>query len=273
MTIGIVGLGLIGGSIGLALREPDRKIMGYDPNPDAVRVAGDRFCIDTVGTLEEVSQADVVFLAVPPIHVVSALEAVRKAKRPETVVTDCTSAKNAMADWVMKIKDPTVVIGHPMAGHENSGAKYASAWMFRGAKWILCPVSFTDKQAVRQVESLIKAMGASPVRMPPELHDRQIATLSHLPHAIAGALVQMQEDLAAEDVSGGSWRDLTRVGGVDPNLWTQIFIENRIELARAIGDLESRLGTLKTALETNDDKTVRSFFDRAKKAKKAFEIK
>jgi prephenate dehydrogenase len=140
--------------------------------------------------------------------------------------------------------------------------------MFRGAKWIVCPIKPTNREALRSVEQLIKAMGATPARMNPDQHDRQIAMLSHLPHAIAGVLVQMKVEFDGDDVSGGSWRDLTRVGGVDPNLWTQIFAENRVELSRAIADMEQRLSNLRTTLDTNDIKAIRTFFEDSRKAKK-----
>ncbi len=268
MTVGIVGLGLIGGSIGLALREPGRKIVGYDPNPESVKTARSRFCIDSEASLEEVAQADIVFVAAPPAAVISVLDTIWSSKAPQTVVSDCTSVKANVIAWATKQNDPNFVAGHPMAGHENSGAAFASAWMFRNARWILCPVKGTSKTSITTVESAIKAMGATPVRMKPEDHDRQVATVSHLPHAIAGALVLLRSELGDGDFSGGSWRDLTRVGGVDPNLWTQIFMENRVELSKAIHTLEVQLEGLKASLDNENAAGVHHFLERVKQAKK-----
>ncbi len=269
MTIGIVGLGLIGGSIGLALREPGRKIIGFDSDPKSVKTAIDRFCIDSEGTFEEVAKADVVFVAVPPLKVVSVLEELQKLKGPDTVFTDCTSVKSSVSEWAKTTQCPYFIVGHPMAGHENSGAAFASAWMYRGAKWILSPTKCTSKAALSKVEALVKAMGAIPIRMDATQHDHQVATLSHLPHAIAAALVQMRAEFEGEDVSGGSWKDLTRVGGVDPNLWTQIFMENRVELSKSIQDLEQRLAQIRQHLDTGNSAEIKKYLEQSRKAKKA----
>jgi len=267
MTVGIVGLGLIGGSIGLALREPGRKILGYDPNPNAVKVAKDRFCIDQEVSLEDVCQADFIFVTVPPAVVVEVLDTIHSLRSEVSIYTDCTSAKGHVANWAENRKDPNFIPGHPMAGHENSGAAYASAWMFRGARWILCPTHYNPAKTVNQLEHLVKGMGATPVRMAASDHDRQIATLSHLPHVLAGALVLLKDQMGAQDVGGGSWKDLTRVGGVDPELWTQIFMENRQELSSAIQEIERILEGVRESLEQPDIDSVKQFLTDARKAK------
>ena len=119
-----------------------------------------------------------------------------------------------------------------MAGHEKGGAEYASAWLFRDARWILTPDKKASKGAVSAVEGLVKAVGAIPIRLDSSLHDRHVAILSHLPHALAAVLVLMAADLQHLEVAAGSWRDVTRVGGVDPELWTQILTGNRLGNSR-----------------------------------------
>ncbi|RYG19236.1 prephenate dehydrogenase/arogenate dehydrogenase family protein, partial [bacterium] len=171
-TIGIVGLGLIGGSIGLALREPGRRIIGHDPNEKAAKTARDRLCVDVLGSLEDAASADVVFVAVPPDVTVDVVERTMTLAGENTVVTDCASVKNEVAAWATKSKSARFVPGHPMAGHEKGGAEYASAWMFRGARWVLTPVKPTATAAVRTVEAAVKAMGATPVRVEAQAHDR-----------------------------------------------------------------------------------------------------
>jgi len=267
MTAGLVGTGLIGGSVGLALRGLGHKVVGYDASSENLRIAYDRGCVESTGSLADCAQADVVFVSVPPAYVVGVVEEICGLKRPETVVTDCTSTKGAVVDWLAGHKEKNFVPGHPMAGHEKSGPKFASAWMFRGAKWILTPASFTSRDAMKTVEGLVKEMGATPVRLDVNVHDRNVALLSHLPHALAAVLVMLSDDLDSTDASGGSWRDLTRVGGVDPDLWTQILSSNRKEVGRILGEFGARLDTLRAALEDGDDKTVREFFEAARKAK------
>ena len=268
-TVGIVGLGLIGGSIGLALRDPERSVVGFDPDPSAARIARDRLCVDRLGTLEEVAQAEIVFVAVPPDMTVDSVEAIMAFAGDTTVVTDCASVKNEVAAWARQTKSERFVPGHPMAGHEKGGATYASAWMFRGARWILTPVKPTSTSAVRLVEATVKAMGAVPVRVDAAVHDRHVATVSHLPHAIAAALVLVGESLDTADVAGGSWRDMTRVGGVDPELWTQIMMRNRTELASTIRDFEKGLASLREALEGDDREALRAILVNAERIKAA----
>jgi prephenate dehydrogenase len=267
MTIGVVGLGLIGGSIGLALRDSDRSVVGYDPDPANAKLAKDRMCVDELQSLEDVAQADVVFVAAPPSHVVEVLGKLRDAKRPETILTDCASVKRPVAAWAEETGEKRFVPGHPMAGHEKSGPGFASPWMFRHARWVLSPLPTTDSKAVSSVEKLVKEMGAVPVRIPPDRHDRHVAIVSHLPHAIAGALVAMADSLEDEEVSGGSWRDLTRVGGVDPGLWSQIFLGNRVELSQVLSDMSRQLSKLSEDLAREDANAVVEFLAVAQRAK------
>lgn len=267
MTVGIVGLGLIGGSIGLSLRDPHRRIIGCDPSPQSEATAKERSCVDEIVPLAQVAQAEIVFVAAPPRYVVSVISELQSLKGEDTVVTDCASVKAEVVKWAEDHPDKNYVPGHPMAGHEKSGAAFASAWMFRGARWILSPTTSSSAAAVRQVESVVKAMGAIPVRLAAEAHDHHMAVLSHLPHVLAGTLVQMADGLDRTDVLGGSWRDLTRVGGVDPELWTQIISANRGEISQVLGDFISRLQSVKHSLESEDMLAIRAFFESAQSAK------
>lgn len=268
MTVGIVGLGLIGGSIGLALRQPGRTILGFDPNPEAQAVALKRQCIDELRDLAEVCRADAVFVAVPPKAVVSVLAEVSRFRGPETVYTDCTGVKEAVTAWDDGARDPHFVSGHPMAGHERGGAEYASAWLFRGAKWILMPTSWTGAETPLKIGALIQETGAAPARLDARVHDAQLALLSHLPHAIAAALVLTADQYKAAAVGGPSWRDLTRVGGVDPELWTQIMNGNRAELIAAMDAFGTHLAELRRLLDAGDDKALKQWLGKAQEAKR-----
>jgi prephenate dehydrogenase len=267
MTVGVVGLGLIGGSIGLALREPSRRIIGFDVSPEACKEAQSRACVDEIAPLDAVAAADVVFVASPPVTVPEMLEQVFQLKPPETVVTDCASVKAAVMRWAETRKEPQFVGGHPMAGHERGGAKYASAWLFRGARWLLTPTRWTDAAAKARVREVVKLMGAEPVVIGVKEHDRHVATVSHLPHVLAAVLAELAKDLEHVDAAGGSWRDLTRVAGVEPELWTQILVGNSEQVARVLADTEARLADLRGALEREDRNAVREFFMSARQAK------
>ncbi|MBC8065156.1 MAG: prephenate dehydrogenase/arogenate dehydrogenase family protein [Chlorobia bacterium] len=267
MTIGIVGCGLVGGSVGLACRSNGHRVLGFEPNSKNARLAFERGCIDQQTSVAEVSQADITFICVPPGFVADVAEEVLEAKPAESVATDCTSTKGAIVSWLETKKDRMFVPGHPMAGHEKSGPQFASAWMFRGAKWIITPCSFTKLAAIQQVEKLVKEMGAIPVRLRAERHDRDVALLSHLPHALAAVLVRLASDLDSTEASAGSWKDLTRVGGVDPKLWSQILTSNREEVSKILGQFGDSLADLRGLLDEDDSEGVLKFFEEAKRAK------
>ena len=252
MTVGIVGLGLIGGSIGLALRDPSRRIVGFDPVAKAQEVAKGRFCVDEIGSLADVAQSDIVFVAAPPDAVISTLQEISQLRSEATVVTDCASIKSEIVDWAIASKSTWFVPGHPMAGHEKSGAKYASAWLFRDARWILTPVTKTDRSAVRAVETLVKAAGAKPVRLDAGEHDRHVAVLSHLPHVVANAISAVAEPLSHHEIGAGSWRDVTRVAGAEPVLWAQILGGNATAVSAAIDSMIEELRTAQAALFNRD---------------------
>jgi prephenate dehydrogenase len=252
MTVGIVGLGLIGGSIGLALRDPNRRIIGYDPVAKSAEVAKSRFCVDEVGTLADVAKADVVFVAAPPDSVVSVLDQIASLRGESTVVTDCASIKEQIVEWANSTGATWFVPGHPMAGHEKSGAKYASAWLFRDARWILTPVTKTDRASVRAVEALVKIAGAKPIRLDAGEHDRHVAVLSHLPHVVANAISAVAQPLTHHEIGAGSWRDVTRVAGAEPVLWAQILGGNSIAVSAAIDSLIEELRTAQAALKDRD---------------------
>ncbi|CAN5417869.1 hypothetical protein BH11ARM1_BH11ARM1_06130 [soil metagenome] len=271
MTVGIVGVGLIGGSVGLALRKPGTTIVGFDPQPEAIHTAISRQCIDREGSLVDVAQCEYVFLACPPSLAIENLTQIFALKAAETIVTDCCSTKSEIVEWAKKNKVKQFVPGHPMAGHEKSGAAFSSSWLFRHARWIICPLAITDKASVRAIEALVKEMGATPLRMTAENHDRQVAILSHLPHVLAATLVRMGKDLESAEIAGGSWKDMTRVGGVDPDLWTQILLGNSAQVEQCLDDAAADLELFRRAIKERDESALRALLQEAVDAKRIHE--
>lgn len=268
VTIGVIGLGLIGGSVGLSLRSPERTVIGCDPSPEAEALATSRMCVDRIAPFEEVAQADFVFIAAPPEHVIPTAERVLELAAPEAVITDCASVKVSIANWAAEKKATQFVGGHPMAGHEKSGAGFASGWLFRNARWLLTPTKHTSKSALRSLETLLKSMGATPIRVDAAEHDRHVAILSHLPHVLAALLVLEGDSLERTEIGAGSWRDATRVGGVDPELWTQIMLGNAPELARVSREFAASLVELANVLESGDREGLQKMLVQAQAAKK-----
>ncbi len=278
MTVGIVGTGLIGTSIGMGLVAEGVTVLGVDPNKDALQVAQRRFGISVPAEIGDLRQCEVVFVTAPPRYCAQAVIDVLNVVSGETVVTDATSVKSEIVEAVKQKIGlmPNFVPGHPMAGHEKSGPEYASQWMFRGAKWLVTPHEGCSGSAIKKLEKVIALLGANPVRCGLEEHDRAVAVVSHLPHVFAALLVKYGAQLDSKDIGGGSWRDLTRVAGVDPDLWTQILTGNKKPVADllrlAAADLESLAQSLDEASLSEPEKNrgVESFFRDAQTAKQAF---
>lgn len=247
MQIGIVGTGLIGASVGMCLKSQGYEVIGLDTNSEHLSTAIRRNAVDRAGDLGEIAKLDVVFMCISPSLLVPIAEEMYAQRGELTVFTDCGSTKTEVAAWAAD--KPFFVPGHPMAGHEKSGPAYATNWLFRGAKWILTPNPKTDKHAISVVEDLIRKMDATPVRIRPETHDQQVGILSHLPHVVAALLIESRNALPVEQVSGGSWKDLTRVAGVDPKLWTDILMSNRQEMVKILETYSQNLNLVQKMLE------------------------
>lgn len=279
MTVGIVGTGLIGTSIGMGLVAEGVTVLGVDPNRDALQVAQRRFGISMPAEIADLRVCDVVFVTAPPRHCAQAIINALNVVSGQTVVTDATSVKSEIVQSVREKIGlmPNFVPGHPMAGHEKSGPEYASQWMFRGAKWLVTPHEGCSGQAIKDLEKVISILGGVPIRCGLDEHDRAVAVVSHLPHVFAALLVKYGAELESKEIGGGSWRDLTRVGGVDPDLWTQILTGNKGPVAdilrRAAKDLEDLSADLEKASLSESEKNVPidRFFREAQQAKKAFE--
>lgn len=250
MQIGIVGTGLIGASIGMSLKSQGFEVHGCDANSEHIEIALRRNSIDRGATLAEVSKLDLVFVCVSPSLIVPLSKDAYELKGISSVFTDCGSTKTEIASWASS--KPDFVPGHPMAGHEKSGPSFATNWLFRGAKWILTPNEQTSPWALELVEEFVRKMDAEPVRLKPESHDRQVGILSHLPHVLAGLLIESRKSIPKGDISGGSWKDLTRVAGVDPKLWADILVSNRTELVEIFAQFSANMNLVQGMLESNN---------------------
>lgn len=272
MLVGIAGLGVIGGSIGLSLKSHGKaKVIGYDVDPLVQEEALKLECVDAASkSLYEFGDCDWVFAAVPPHAVRQCLDKLESAVKPGAIVTDCASVKGFINDWAAKNPDREkwFVGGHPMAGNEGTGPSNADASLFAGSKWIITPTAGTPADVLAQLNEMIRCLGANPVEMTAEDHDRHVALLSHVPHALAATLVQMSANLDSPEVAAGSWRDLTRVAGSNPELWQHIFAENKHALSVTLSDLIDRLADLKGSIDSGDTESIRGFFENARQIKR-----
>ena len=243
--LAIVGTGLIGTSIALAARRNGSECRGFDADGGTRDRAAALGAFDAVRSLADaVAEAELVVVAVPVGSAPAIATEVLAAAGPATVVTDVASTKRALA----AIKDPRFVPGHPIAGGATGGPARAAADLFEGATWFLTPTQASAPESVELVERFVSSLGARPVRTEADTHDRMLALTSHLPHAIANALMlAAARDETALAHAGASFREMTRVAGANPPLWADILLENRDELDGALAAFRAALETLAVA--------------------------
>lgn len=275
VDVGVIGLGLIGGSIALNLAQ-GFNVGGYDIDPLATELALKKDAISIpLDSLEGFKDARLIFVATPPLEVVSTVDKLSKVIRNDAVITDCAGVKSiVLRDIEESVPDaiPMFVGGHPMAGRERGGFEYALPTLFENATWVLTPTERTSPRALELVAGTVQTFGAHPLFMSTIEHDLAVAAVSHLPHFLAGILVQMAQKDSSFRVGGGSWADLTRIAGVNPSLWTEVSICNREAIANRIDQFMIELEKISDALRLGDEKLIRRFFDHSLEAKKAERI-
>ncbi len=252
MIVAVVGVGVIGGSVGLAARHRlGATVRGVDPRAGEALAAGaiDEAPGDLAAALDG---ADAAVVAVPVAVLPGTVAAVLEAAPPGCLVTDVGSTKRAV---VAANADERFVGGHPLAGSEAAGVAHARPDLFDDAIWYLTPTSATSGIVLERLHRLITGLGARPVAIDPDTHDRMMAAVSHLPHVVANTLVgQAGRALGGERLppTGPSFRDATRVAGANPALWPDIYLANRDALLEAIDDIMRRLSSARDALATGD---------------------
>lgn len=280
-SIGIIGLGLIGGSLALAIKaaRPETRILGIDTRQADVDLALRLGAIDVASespaTLAE--QADVVVLATPVGAIRSVLQQLAPALRADQIITDVGSVKGVVAEAFIGVFGripPYLVMGHPIAGSEKSGMAAADGSLYRDHKVILSPYPETDPAALAFVRALWQDLGAEVLEMDPARHDRVLASTSHLPHLLAFSLV---DTLAGKDDSreifryaAGGFRDFTRIAASDPIMWRDIFLNNRASVLQAIDQFTEGLQALRQAIDEADEHHLMGVFTRAKAAREHF---
>ena len=257
----IVGVGLIGGSLALAARQAGavQTVVGVGRSAASREIALARGLVDraTDDLSSGVREADLVVLAVPVCEIVRLLPAVAHWAGPACVVTDVGSVKGPiLAAGDAAFPDGRFVAGHPIAGKEQSGPAAARGDLFHGANWLLTPGERTQGGAVERVEALCLAAGATALRMGAAWHDEVFATVSHLPHLVAYALMDavLATERGAERIrfSAGGLRDFARVAGSDPAMWRDIFLMNREPVLRVLAEYQRALERLAAAIRDDD---------------------
>jgi prephenate dehydrogenase len=270
VKVAILGVGLIGGSIGLAARErAGAEVCGFDPDEGVRARAISLGAIDAQAddVQSAVRDADVVFAAVP----VGALDEVVRAALahagPDCVVSDVGSTKRVVLDVGC---DERFIGGHPLAGAETSGVEHARADLFDGATWYLTPAKGSTAGVLyERLHRLLASFGARPAAIDADTHDRLMACVSHLPHVLANLLVAQAASLLGEEPQrmpavGPSFRDATRVAGANSAIWTDIYMSNREALVAAVDELAARVAEVRAWLCDGDGRAVTVWNERAR---------
>ena len=260
----VVGTGLIGGSLGLALRARGWHVSGTDRDERAAARALELGALDSVG---EDHEAAITFVATP---VSAVAETARRALEGPGVVTDVGSVK---APIVAAVGHPRFVGGHPMAGSEQEGVDAADATLFDGATWVLTPDAGTDPGAYALVRGVVSSLGADVLAVPPERHDQLVAVVSHVPHLTAAALMCLADEGAEEHttllrLAAGGFRDMTRVAAGHPGIWPDICAENRAPIVDTLDQLVAALQALRDVVSAADRDRLLETLERARRARR-----
>ena len=260
----IVGTGLIGGSVALALGEAGWHVTGFDIDAQRAERAREIGVIDAVGIDPE---AELTVVAVPA----GALEKeIRNAlQQTKGMVTDTGSVKAMVA---RSIDNPRFVPGHPMAGSEQDGVDGADQQIFEGAGWVLTPTEGTDDLGLRQLQTVLSSMGCDVVTMTPERHDALVAIVSHVPHLTAASLMCLADDRALDDapllrLAAGGFRDMTRIAAGHPEIWLDICEQNSEAIVAVLDEFSDRISNVRSLVAEADRDGLTTVLSQARRAR------
>ena len=272
MKIVIVGLGVIGGSFAMALNEAGYKdVFGIDTNPETIKKAEELGIIKKGSPNGEdfLKEADLVIISIYPKIVKTFVENNKDNFKDGAIITDATGIKGMFINEIIKILPENVdfVFGHPMAGREKRGIDFASSNVFKGANYIITPIERNKEENIKLIENLAYEIGFKRVRrITPEFHDEMIGFTSQLPHAMAVALINSDEE--GRDTGsfiGDSYRDLTRIANINEDLWSELFLGNKENLLKAINNFELQLDLIKKAIYDDDKEALKKYFIKSTK--------
>ena len=276
--IAVIGLGLIGGSLALSLKNTGENfiITGYDVEGEAMNIAKYRNIIDIIAKdyKEATSDADLIIIATPISKIVEVAEHIKDYLKKGVIITDVGSAKEKIVKRVGEILPDGVFFigGHPMAGSENEGILSATPELFRNTFYILTPTDTTISEPLVMLHSLFTKIGAKVISMDPKEHDENVALISHLPHILSTNLVDMIDDKQKKmknlfKLCAGGFRDMTRIAAANTKMWLDISLENKDEVIKSIDNYIKYLSKFKINLQKNDAELIKNHYLKAQKAR------
>jgi prephenate dehydrogenase len=263
--VAVVGLGLMGGSLALALRGRCREIVGVDSDPAALAFACHHGIVDRDAPLDGALDADLLVLAAPVRAILAQLSDLQRRPAPTSthIVLDLGSTKTDIATAMRGLPPGYAPVGgHPMCGKEVSGLAHADAGLFRDKLFVLTPLERTPGWALTWVRRLVEALGARPIELSPQRHDVLAAAASHMPYLAATLLVRAAESVSDEQVwqmAASGFRDTSRLAASDVTMMTDILLTNRRAILEALGRYEAELGALTGLLESGDADALAAF--------------
>lgn len=271
MTVGILGLGLIGGSLARAYHDAGHRVLGCDRDTSTVQFAQMAHAVDAPLTEENIGSCELLLLAVCPQAAADYLEAVADKLAKTAVVVDCCGIKRQICEAGFRLAERhgwLYVGGHPMAGTHFSGFKYSRADLFKGAPMVLVPPVFDDIRLLERVKALLAPpqFGQFSVTTA-EKHDRMIAFTSQLAHVVSNAYIKSPTAGAHRGFSAGSYKDLTRVAWLNAPMWTELFLDNRDFLLAELDTLMENLQVYRDALANGDAAALCTALEAGKRRK------
>jgi prephenate dehydrogenase len=274
--VAVVGTGLMGTSIAMAAARAGDQVRGFDADEGALAVAAERSGLSAASSLETCVEGATLAFVCTPVPALGKLVVQTLRLAPDAIVSDVGSVKSHLMVEVERGADAgelrRYVGGHPMGGSERSGPDHASPSVLDGIVWVLAPGPTSDEAAVERLEAWTRKVGAQPVRMPADRHDRLVAIVSHLPQVASTTLMGLAATEEAGEpeillLAAGGFRDLTRLAASNPRLWSDILVANGDAIARSIDLYRERLADLRDLVLAGDTAGVEDAFARAKAAR------
>ena len=273
MIITIVGLGVVGASYGLALKDKNIEVYGIDIDYKVLKKAKnmniikDGFIYNSIESKDIISRSNILIISIYPRKIKEFIEVYKSYFSEELIITDVTGVKERLVSELELILPNHVdfIFAHPMAGREKKGIDYASADVFKEANFIITPTKKNKERNIEVVEDLAKQMGFLNInKVSPREHDCIISFTSQLPHVLAVSLIN-SDDLTFDTGSfiGDRYRELTRIANINEELWTELFLENKENLLRRIENFEKELLKIRQCLLKGDDETLKEIFREA----------
>lgn len=271
MTVGIVGLGLIGGSFAKAYHQAGHRVLALEKDPSVLDFAILSGAVQGALTPEEIPQCDLILVAVYPAAAVEFFRENADRFGDKPLVMDCCGVKREVCDAVFPLareKGFTFLGGHPMAGTHNSGFKYATADLFRRAPMVLVPDSFHDIQLLSRAKALLEPAGFARFSVTTaQEHDKMIAFTSQLAHVVSNAYIKSPTARLHRGFSAGSYKDMTRVAWLNPTMWAELFLEDKDFLLEELDTLMASLAQYREAIAGDDLPRLTALLDDGKRCK------